>query len=202
MNSEMSTAMEVFYITYMATFYLLMMGFAVVSYILTGKSLSAIARRRGIEKPWLAWVPVGSDWLLGCVSDQYRYLTYGQETNRRKKLLWYNIGLLIILAVVSVIAILMVVLATAGAPEEVALVLGLLLMIPYLAMFPLAVLHAITYYKSLYDLFRSCDPDKSLIYLLVGIFASFPLPFFLYSCRNKDLGMPPRQEPEQLPEAQ
>lgn len=198
----MSTAFGVFYIAYMATFYVLVMGFSVVAYILTGKSLSAIARRRGIEKPWLAWVPVGSDWLLGCISDQYRYLAYGQETNRRKKLLWYLIGLLIILVVVCVIAVLMVVLGTVGASEDVILTLGMLMFIPYFAMFGILVPYSITYYKCCYDLFRSCDPDKSLVYLLVSIFASFPLPFFLYSCRNKDLGMPPRKEPELLPEAE
>lgn len=194
-----SIGIIVFYILYMLPMYAALIAFAVVAYILTGKSLSAIARRRGIEKPWMAWVPVGCDWLLGCISDQYRYVTYGEETNRRKKLLWYNIGLLSILAVVMTIATLMVILAVAGASENVALVLGLLLMVPYLAMFPLVVLYSITYYKSCYDLFRSCDPDKSLVYLLVSIFASFPLPFFFYSCRNKDLGMPPRQE--QPPEA-
>lgn len=198
----MSSALGIFYITYMATFYVLMMGFAVVSYILTGKSLSAIARRRGIEKPWLAWVPVGSDWMLGCISDQYRYLAYGEETNRRKKLMWYLIGLLIILVVVCILAVLMVVLATVGASEEVILTLGMLMLIPYFAMLPIIVLYSITFYKSFYDLVRSCDPDKSLVYLLVSIFASFPQPFFLYSCRNKDLGMPPRQEPELLPEAE
>ena len=195
-----SIGIIVFYILYMLPMYAALIAFAVVAYILTGKSLSAIARRRGIEKPWMAWVPVGCDWLLGCISDQYRYVTYGEETNRRKKLLWYNIGLLSILAVVMTIATLMVILAVAGASENVALVLGLLLMVPYLAMFPLVVLYSITYYKSCYDLFRSCDPDKSLVYLLVSIFASFPLPFFLYSCRDKDLGMPPRQE--QLPETE
>jgi hypothetical protein len=63
-------------------------GYVIVSYILEGKALSAIARRRGIEKPWMAWVPVGSSWLLGCISDQYRYVAYGQVRNRRKLLPW------------------------------------------------------------------------------------------------------------------
>ena len=182
------------YLLYVIPMYAALIAFAVVAYILTGKSLSAIARRRGIEKPWLAWVPVGCDWLLGCISDQYRYVTYGEESNRRKKLLWYNIGLWSIVAVMMTGATLMVIMAAVGASENAVLVPGMLLFIPYFAMFPLIVLYSILYYKSYYDLFRSCDPDKSLVYLLVSIFASFPLPFFLYSCRDKDLGMPPRQE--------
>jgi hypothetical protein len=191
----MTAAIVLVYIFYFVLFYLPLIGLGVAAYILTGKSLSAIARRRGIEKPWLAWVPVGCDWLLGCISDQFRYVAYGQETNRRKKLLWYNIALLLVVAAVLTVAAVMVAMAAMGASEDAVIPLLLLMLVPYLAIFPLAVLYSINYFKSCYDLFRSCDPGKSLVYLLVSIFAGFPLPFFLYSCRNKDLGMPPRQEP-------
>lgn len=202
MSSEMPASFWVFYLTYMGTFYVLMMGFAVAAYILTGKSLSAIARRRGIEKPWLAWVPVGCDWLLGCISDQYRYVVHNQERNARGKLLRYNIIMLVMLAVVCLLTGVMVAMAVMGASDEGVLVLALLMLLLAYGMLAVAVFYSIAYYKAYFDLFRSCDPDKSLVYLLVSIFASFPLPFFLYSCRNKDLGMPPRQEPELLPEAE
>ena len=198
MDAEMSLA--VFYLAYYGTFYAITMGFAVVAYILTGKSLSAIARRRGIEKPWLAWVPVGSDWMLGCISDQYRYVTYGERTNRRSKLMWYIIALLGCLFVVSAMTGFMIAMAVLGASDDTVATLGVLMLVPCFAMIPIAVVYTINAYKCYFDLFRSCDPDKSLIYLLVSIFASYPLPFFLFVCRNKDLGMPPRQEPVQLPE--
>ena len=87
----MEVFMGVFGALYMLLFLALdaaVLAFAVVCYVLEGKSLSAIARRRGIEKPWLAWVPVGSSWLLGSISDQYRYVTYGQVRSRRKLLTW------------------------------------------------------------------------------------------------------------------
>lgn len=196
MSSEMSVPFLAFYIGYFGTFYALMIGFAVVAYILTGKSLSAIARRRGIEKPWLAWVPVGCDWLLGCISDQYRYVTFGEESNRRGKLLKTNIVLLVIAAVVLIFSGVMCVMAAFGVSDDAVLVMALFMMVLAYGMIPVAVVYSINYYKSMFDLFRSCDPDKSLVYLLVSIFASFPLPFFLYSCRNKDLGMPPRREAE------
>ena len=199
MNSEMSTAFWTFYITYMSVFYVLMMGFAVVSYILTGKSLSAIARRRGIEKPWLAWVPVGCDWLLGCISDQYRYVAHGQHRNARGKLLKQSIIILSMTVVLGVIAGVMAVMGVLGASEDGVMALALLTLLIAYGMIAVAVVYSINYYKALFDLFRSCDPDKSLVYLLVSIFASFPQPFFLYSCRNKDLGMPPKENLE-LPE--
>ena len=196
MSSEMSVPFLAFYIGYFGTFYALMIGFAVVAYILTGKSLSAIARRRGIEKPWLAWVPVGCDWLLGCISDQYRYVTFGEESNRRSKLLKMNIFLMAIAVVILTLCGVIGAIAALGGSDDAILVVALFMMALAYGMIPVAVVYSINYYKSMFDLFRSCDPDKSLVYLLVSIFASYPLPFFLYSCRNKDLGMPPRREAE------
>ena len=191
-NSDI--AFTLFYAVYMGTFYAITIAFSVLSYILTGKSLSAIARRRGIDKPWLAWVPVGNMWLLGCISDQYRYVTYGEQTNRRTKLMWYDIAVLSDALLILIIAVSMVVTEAMNMSEDVVIAMGMLMMIPYFVLIPLAVLVSILSYKCYFDLFRSCDPDKSLVYLLVSIFTSYPLPFFLYSCRNKDLGMPPRNE--------
>ena len=172
---------------YMVMMYVMLLVFSVISYILGGKSLSAIARRRGIEKPWLAWVPVGNLWLLGCISDQYRYVVHGQQTNRRGKML--TLGSIVVIGG-SVAGIASGVVAQAGISES-----GLLLiLLPLYGIVAVSVVLSVQQYMAYYDLFRSCDPDKSLVYLLVGIFAAFPLPFFVYSCRNKDLGMPPKSE--------
>ena len=176
-----------FYMAYIAVWYIVLLVFGIVSYILCGKSLSAIARRRGIEKPWLAWVPVGNMWLLGCISDQYRYVTFNQETNRRGKLLTLSI-----ISMAGGILIGALTVMTLDSDSSAAMV-WLLLLYVYLAV---AIVQTVLQFKAYFDLFRSCDPDKSLVYLLVSIFASFPLPFFVYSCRNKDLGMPPREIPE------
>jgi hypothetical protein len=60
-----------------------------------------------------------------------------------------------------------------------------------------AIAHAIVFWKAVYDLFRSCDPDNSVVYLLVSILGGFVIEglysVFLLVCRNKDLGMPPRK---------
>jgi hypothetical protein len=72
----------------------------------------------------------------------------------------------------------------------------------YLALFvfiAIAAVVSVFQYMAYFDLFRSCAPKKSLVYLLVSIFTTYPLPFFVYSCRNKDLGMPPRTD-DPLPE--
>ena len=61
--------------------------FAIVAYVFRSLSLYTIARRRGISNPWLSWLPVGCDWILGSISDQYKYLTQGKNQARRKVLM-------------------------------------------------------------------------------------------------------------------
>jgi hypothetical protein len=189
-----SVGFVVMYLLYIIPVYAAAIAFSVIAYILTGKSLSAIARRRGIDKPWLAWVPVGCDWLLGCISDQYRYVNFGEESNRRSKLLKMNIFLMAIAVVILTLCGVIGAIAALGGSDDTILVMALFMIVLAYGMIPVAVVYSINYYKSMFDLFRSCDPDKSLIYLLVSIFASFPLPFFLHSCKEKDLGMPPRKD--------
>jgi len=180
-------------------------GYIVVAYILEGKSLSAIARRRGMERPWLAWVPVAKFWMVGAISDQYRYVVHGQVRNRRKLLLWLDI--LLVAATTAFTtgvqiwsAVTITSAATQGEETFMATYLVGILVI-YLVMFlyiGIGALVSVFQYMAYYDLFRSCDPDKSLVYLLVSIFAGFPMPFFVYSCRDKDLGMPPRKDGSEI----
>ena len=47
---------------------------SVAAYVLTSLSLYTIAARRQIANPWLSWIPVVRIWVLGSLSDQYRYV--------------------------------------------------------------------------------------------------------------------------------
>ena len=66
-------------------------GIGILAYVFTALSLYTIAQRRGIKNPWMAWVPVLNVWILGCISDQYRYVVKGEVRSRRKVLLILNI---------------------------------------------------------------------------------------------------------------
>ena len=98
----------------------LLLGIA--AYVLRAIGVYTIAKRRNIKRPWFAWVPVVDAFLLGCVSDQYRYVVRGQNKNKRTWLLWLNIGQTVLVAgmlgtAVSVFAN-AVVMAMNGASEE------------------------------------------------------------------------------------
>ena len=64
---------------------------AVVVYVFQSIGLYTIAKRRGIQNPWLAWLPIGSEWIAGSIADQYRYVVKGEVKNKRKTLLILNI---------------------------------------------------------------------------------------------------------------
>ena len=65
-------------------FNLLGNGISIAIYVLGALGLYTIAKRRQINHPWLAWVPIASGWIIGSLSDQYRYVKHGQVKNKRK----------------------------------------------------------------------------------------------------------------------
>ena len=82
--------------------------FRIAAYILTSLAIYTVARRRGLNNPWLAWVPVINCWLLGSLSDQYQYIVKGKNTSRRKWLLALNLaiaGLTLTVGILAAIAV-------------------------------------------------------------------------------------------------
>ena len=157
-------------------------------YVFTALALYTMARRRGIAAPWLAWIPVANLWLLGSLSDQYRYLTWGQVKHKRVVLPVLEIvtgalsGALVGCAVwvfaadgsaASLGALLAAVLLTCG--TAIALGVGKLM--------------------ALYDVYASCDPRNAALYLVLSVFFRFLKPVFLFVSRNLERGMPPRKTP-------
>ena len=160
--------------------------FAFVFWILSSLSLQAIARRRGIRNAWLAWVPIGNQWILGSIADQYQHLIQGKITSRRKILLWLGLANF----VVSVIGgILSGVIGATAQTEEQMMVFSVVNLVSSLGGMALGITVLVFYHMSNYDLYRSCDPKNAVTFLVLGIIFPITQPFFYLSCRKKDLGM-------------
>lgn len=175
--------------------------FSIASYVMTALALYAIAKRRGLHKPWLAWIPVADQWLLGSISDQYRYVAKGQTKSKRKWLLGLDIALIALFAVllsICISAIVQAVISSAQYYDEDALlrtmmsslITALALLVPMAA---IAIAKAVITYMALYDIYKSLDPANCVLYLVLSILIPVTEPFFLLCNRNKDLGMPPRR---------
>ena len=69
--------------------------FSLAIYAIIAGALYMIATRRGVEKPWLAWVPVGQLWLLGAISDHYQFVVCRNKSSNRKTLFWLQVVLVV-----------------------------------------------------------------------------------------------------------
>ena len=180
----------------------------IATYVLGALALYTIAKRRGLNHPWLAWIPVASVWIVGSLSDQYRYVVNGENKSKRKVLLTLNIITFVLSIVIVACAIVALVQAVVGAAGNVSedamlgMILGPVLSVAGLAL-PLAgvaIAYAVVYYMALYDIFNSLDPNNCVLFLVLSIVFGVTEPFFLFFNRNKDGGMPPRRpEPACIP---
>ena len=175
--------------------------FSIAAYILTAMALYTVSRRRGLNHAWLAWIPVANMWLLGSISDQYRYVVKGENKTKRKWLLVLSILKSVLVLGILVYAVVMVGTALnlglhGGFRQEgmmdiigpVLTILGLVL--PFAA---IAITSCVIRYMALFDIYRSMDPGNAVLYLVLSILFSPTEPFFLFFSREKDLGMPPRK---------
>lgn len=187
-------------------------GLGVLVYVLQALALYTIAKRRGIKKPWLAWIPLVNVWILGSVSDQYQYVVKRQVKNKRKALLGLNIAMTVLVTflVAFIIAglfagfLMMEPVWNAGTfpidSDDIQNVASALLVVVLLAIpvWVMAIVYIVFFYKAMYDVFRSCEPKNSTLYLVLSLVGNVVVEgaysIFLMLCKDKDLGMPPRKE--------
>ena len=166
--------------------------FGIAAYILTALAIYRISCRRGLNNPWLAWIPVVNCWLLGSLSDQYQYVVKGENKSKRKWLIVLNILKSVLMTLVVILAVVTAGSLFADHPSEViGLVVALLGLVVPLAAVTIAL--CVIRYMALYDVYRSLDPANAVLYLVLSILFSPTEPFFLFFNREKDLGMPPRK---------
>jgi hypothetical protein len=176
---------------------------SLAGYVFSALAIYTIAQRREINHAWMAWIPLINVWILGSISDQYRYIDRGEVKNKRKVLLALNITncvLVVIGTIMVVVSIVSTILAIdSGAYINEVELLGKVLL-SFLIFLPVAILGIVSFIIqaiALYDLYTSCDPANNVLYLVLSLIpalSTITRPLFLFLCRNKDEGMPPRQE--------
>lgn len=186
--------------------------FSLVMYVFQSVGLYTIAKKRGIRHAWLSWLPVGNYWMVGCIADQYRYVAKGEVKNRRKILLGLSIGGIVLSVLDSLLSstgvealVEQVMYSGPQAAEGIAAGTSIAgSMIISLLASVVSIVTVVFWYISLYDLYSSCNPKNDTVFLVLGIIFGFLNSIFIFVCRNKDLGMPPRKQPapEADPDAQ
>ena len=175
----------------------------IATYVLTALALYTMAQRRGIKNAWLSWVPVINCWIIGSLSDQYRYVVKGEIKNKRKTLLILNIINWVLTAVLVIGIVVMAVMGIQSAmgpysDDIFGTVIGAVAGVALLSLpiVGISIALAVIRYMALYDIYTSCQPQNNVLFLVLSIIFRITEPFFLFLCRDKDEGMPPRkQEP-------
>ena len=192
------------FLAVMAGGWLLSLAVGTVLYILQALGIYTVAVRRCIRHPWMAWLPVTNMWILGSISDQYRFVALGQIRNRRKVLLGLCIAGLAMALVLCGGSLALIIRLLLQIPEFLTSDPQLVLkqvMAPILSVlgigmigWVLMVLAAVFQYVSMYDLYASCIPDYKVLFLVLSILFPVAMPILIFVCRNKDQGMPPRKD--------
>lgn len=174
---------------------MIMLGMvSVVSYVFYSLGLYGVAHRRGIRNSWLVWVPVGCLWILGSVSDRYQYVAKGKNKSRRKVMLALSIAAIVLCFVRLFGTFLSVLLGNLFGRAALAGV-GLVMILVLLAIIGVVIALVVCQYMCLCDLYHSCTPDHGAVFLVLSIMFSYAMPFFVFACRNKDMGMWPIRNP-------
>lgn len=168
-----------------------------ISYLFHSIGLYKIAKRRGIRHAWLAWFALGNMWILGSVSDQFRYVVKGKVCNRRKTLLWLTVAMIALVILLEFCVAVLQYPLLAGIYEAG----NWRVFMPYIiaagvlaiAVFVISIVAVVFEYIAYYDLFFSSNPDNATAFLVLGILFPVTLPFFVFSQRKRDYGMPPRK---------
>lgn len=208
MYEGMEEAMELGmgYFIVIIAIYLLAIVWSIAAYVLQGLGMYTIAKRRQIRHPWMAWVPVLSTYLLGCVSDQYQHIVNKRTTKRRVVLLVCMILFLLVYIGFCVSSFGMMfemidspeIMGGYASDEQLMeAVLAPVLSIIGLSfvMTIVVIVLAVFEYVALYDLYASCWPNCKVGFLLLSIFLGVATPILVFICRKKDEGMVPVQHP-------
>lgn len=182
--------------------YVLILIYALVNYIIFSKSLSILAKRRGISHPGLIWVPYARNWQIGNIVDEYDIRKDGKDRKWRTFLMWLAgivHGGYIAMIITSIVSGVAAGISGSDMPSAAAGVfMFVLLFAIVIGASGLAVLQYVAYYK----IFESCNSSKPIKYMLIAILVPFAFPFVFRHCRNMDNELYAAQEPvPALPEA-
>lgn len=174
--------------------------FSVGAYILTAWAMYGIAVRRGIEKAWLAWIPIGNNWILGSISDDYQLNVRYSTKSIGKLLLWLSIFVIALSLILLLCSLVVIQSALRMDPDQLLLhgsyidfmapVRENLKTMLWIFVFLIVALsaQAIAQYVALFDLYRSCCPEHSVWMLVFSIAFPVALPVFLLCVHRQDNG--------------
>ncbi len=158
-------------------------GLAIADYIVTALGVSGVARAKGISNDWLAWLPIGQDWVLGSTVEKI-------DEKRGIKRAWAII-LTILSAVFWVLFCLYIGLLIQMINHSYMLVNDTMLMNSmtqlYAIVIPFSIVSTVwatLQYVCRYKIFEDIVPHKSLKYFVLGILLPLAYGILMLKCKK------------------
>ena len=176
------------------------LALSITFYIFSSLGLYSHAKRLGINNPWLSWIPVGNYWVSGKLADKASANNPNKKLNYTKWLMSLSIamfaGLFLVIILVAILTsmIVMGTLDYSPASATGAVIVGILLLIVYLAIYAASIALLVIWSIGMYHVYRIyCTKGMSVAFaILGGVFGLHGI--FLFAIRNKPF-LPP--EPPQ-----
>lgn len=144
-------------IVFFSAFIFFFVILAIVMYVFTALSLYTMAKNKGCEHSWFAWIPFLNGYLEGeLIGDTVPLFSSDVDIPYAKWIL--SIGSIIVAALVQ---------------------------IPYIG-WVISVLFLIYGYLTMYRLYRLYNSERAVLFTVLSIIFSVCMPFFLFSMRNND----------------
>lgn len=185
--------------------YLAALGIALASYILTSLSYHKIADRRGIQNPWLAWIPFTNYWIIGSIVDEYDARN-GLQRKWRVVLLALSLAFLVgfvLMYIFMIVFCLGVIALSETGGEEPTLAMISVFFVMYAAIILIMLVGmAFSFMQMIcvYKIFESTVPEKAVKYMLLYLLVPLAGPICLMLCRNKGYSVPkPQPQPVYAP---
>ncbi len=168
---------------------------AAATYVLEAIGLSGVAKGLNLKRPWLAWIPFASDWLLGTITEHAVERKTGVK-GRYTKWLLISLGVFLGVYVLTLgSAIPMYALMIFTPRIDLVLIMLLVFLLLTLLLSLADIFYCLMAYLCYYRVFELCYPNQAVLFLILSIFVSYALPVFLFLCRNK---VPPLEDDDTI----
>lgn len=168
-------------------FYVGIIGVCIADYIMSSLGLYRLASRRGIAKPWLAWIPVANAWTVGAIVDEYDGT---QGFNRKWRCALLTLSIIVVGAVILWYAAI-IGFAFSQMDNMYSMNMGafLAVFIPSYIIILGAALCAMALVACqsvcLFKIFESTVPEKAIKYLILSMLVPLAEAICLLRCADK-----------------
>lgn len=153
-------------LAFLAIIYLSLFAFFIAAYVFGALGLYRMAKNRGIENPWLAWVPIGSTYLTIKLVEPFSI--GGRVIN-------HFAAIYLLTYIASIFSMMFFAFLMILSPIFI-----LFIILIWLAMIALSVIMYVVYYR----IFKQYSPDNAVLFLVLTIVLG-AAPFILFVLRNK-----------------